>query len=102
MGLFRSDDGGGTWRRLASTGLTAAVALDPAAPETVLLASASKVLRSTDGGAEFSRYVDGLPARGGSPVDPEGQHPLTGIALAGVPGGAFLSTWAGVFGVRFA
>jgi photosystem II stability/assembly factor-like uncharacterized protein len=100
-GAFRSDNGGRRWKRLAATGLTASVVLDPAAPDTVLLASEARVLRSTNRGATLVSYRDGLPARGGSPLDPEAGVPLTVVSLAAVPGGALAATWSGVFGVEF-
>jgi photosystem II stability/assembly factor-like uncharacterized protein len=101
-GAFRSDNGGRAWKRLAATGLTASVVVDPAAPDTVLLASEGRVLRSTNRGATLVPYRDGLPARGGTPLDPEAGAPLTVLSLAAVPGGAYAATWSGVFGVEFA
>jgi photosystem II stability/assembly factor-like uncharacterized protein len=101
-GAFRSDDGGRSWKRLAATGLTASIVLDPAAPDTVLLGTDARVVRSDNRGASFRRYTDGLPALGGSWIDPEAQAPLTVVGLAAVPGGAYAATWTGVFGVRFA
>jgi photosystem II stability/assembly factor-like uncharacterized protein len=100
-GAYRSDNGGRTWKRLAATGLTASVVLDPAAPDTVLLAMDGRVLRSTNRGAGLVSYKEGLPHRGGSPVDPEASAPLTVVGLAAVPGGAYAATWSGVFGVEF-
>jgi photosystem II stability/assembly factor-like uncharacterized protein len=100
-GAFRSDNGGRTWKRFAVTGLTASVVLDPAAPDTVLLASEGRVLRSTNRGGKFVSYRDGLPSRGGSPLDPEAGAPFMVVSLAAVPGGAYAATWSGVFGVEF-
>jgi hypothetical protein len=87
--------------RLAGTGLTGSVVLDPAAPDTVLLATGSRVLRSTERGAALAAYEDGLPALGGTPIDPEAGAARTVVALAAVPGGAYAATWAGTFGVTF-
>jgi photosystem II stability/assembly factor-like uncharacterized protein len=101
-GAFRSDNGGRTWKRLAATGLTASVVIDPAAPDTILLAAGSGVLRSTNRGATFVSYRDGLPVHGGTPLDPEAGVPLTVVSLAAVPGGAYAATWSGVYGVEFA
>ena len=101
-GAFRSDNGGRNWKRLASTGLTASVVLDPDAPDTVLLATDGRVLRSTNRGAKLVSYRDGLPVRGGTPLDPEAGVPLTVVSLAAVAGGAYAATWSGVYGVEFA
>ena len=100
-GAFRSDDGGRTWTWLAATGLTGSVVLDPAAPDTVLLASGSRVLRSINRGSGLVPYDTGLPARGGTPIDPEAGAARTVVSLAAVPGGAYAATWSGIWGVTF-
>ena len=100
-GAYRSDDGGRTWARLAATRLTGSVVLDPAAPDTVLLASGSRVLRSTARGAALTPYDQGLPFLGGTPIDPEAGVARTVVSIAAVPGGAYAATWAGTFGVTF-
>lgn len=100
-GAYRSDDGGRTWERVAATRRTASLAIDPSAPQTVLLGTGGTILRSRDRGRSWQPLVDGLPSRGGLPFDPEASAPRLVLGLAAVPGGAYAATWSGVFSIRF-
>ena len=99
-GAYRSDDGGASWRRIAKARRCLAIALDPANPDTVLLSTGRKVLRSRDGGATWTRFVAGLPARGGLPGDPEADGRRLVAALATAPGAAYAATWSGVYSAQ--
>jgi photosystem II stability/assembly factor-like uncharacterized protein len=98
-GVFRSEDAGRTWTKIAESGLTAAVTLDPAAPDTVIVATDALVLRSLDGGSSFEEYDTGLPDLAGRPGDPEGDYPRVTVGLAAAPGVVWAATWMGVYGV---
>lgn len=94
--LFKSSDGGVTWRAL-QTGLRAnwvsALAIDPAAPGTVFLATRSfetspphhPLLKSTDGGATWSDSNSGLPESMLRAVAIDPRNPS--ILYVGNPGG---------------
>jgi photosystem II stability/assembly factor-like uncharacterized protein len=99
-GVFRSEDAGRTWTKIVESGLTASVALDPAAPDTVLVATDALVLRSLDGGSSFAEYDSGLPELAGRPGDPEGDYPRVTVGLAAGPGVVWAATWMGVYGVE--
>ena len=63
-GLFKSIDGGTSWKQL-STGLPEGssfgpLAIDPRDPGTVYLGTGTGVLRSTDGGETWSAVNSGL------------------------------------------
>lgn len=58
-GLYRSTDGGTTWRKVRSDDV-AAVVVDPARPASVYVVSAY-VFKSTDGGETWHRAGPGLP-----------------------------------------
>ena len=114
-GLYRTDDGGKTWRRMLATsehtGVTDVV-LDPRDPDTLYAATwqrrrhvftyvgggpESAIHRSTDGGATWTRLRGGLP--GGdcgriglavSPADPTFLYAT--VEAGGGAGGTFRST----------
>jgi photosystem II stability/assembly factor-like uncharacterized protein len=99
--LYRSNDGGRTWRRIAATGRTAALAFDREVPRTVILATGPKIVRSRDGGRTWSPFVDGLPPVGGLPFDPEASAPRLVLGLVATAAGAFAATWGGIYSVEF-
>jgi photosystem II stability/assembly factor-like uncharacterized protein len=68
-GLYRSDDGGRTWRFLESFGAIQAVLVHPASPSTIYVA-ASVVYKSTDAGETWSATSVGYAnSLAGSPTD---------------------------------
>ncbi|AHH99182.1 hypothetical protein KALB_5821 [Kutzneria albida DSM 43870] len=56
-GLWRSEDGGLTWKQVAEDPVSA-IAVDPRHPERIVVGGAG-LLRSTDGGRTFTRVRDG-------------------------------------------
>jgi photosystem II stability/assembly factor-like uncharacterized protein len=46
--VFKSSDAGGTWRRLALSGVS--IAIDPSAPSTVYVGALGSIAKTTDGG----------------------------------------------------
>jgi photosystem II stability/assembly factor-like uncharacterized protein len=92
-GLFRSNDGGGTWAAVA-TGATAikTLVLDPGGSR-VYLGTSAGVLRSTDGGATWSAANTGLGNLdvGDLAIDPNSPATL----YAATAGGVFRSTTGG-------
>ncbi len=62
-GIFRSADGGATWRDI-SNGMrdVAQVAADPANPDIAYVAAKNRVYKTVDGGTTWSDIADGLPA----------------------------------------
>ena len=64
-GVFRSGDGGASWRRLTVPNVAVSrLAVDPHDPSTVLLGSSSlggSILRSRDGGETWAAAGQGLP-----------------------------------------
>jgi len=67
-GVFLSDDGGASWTPgFADSSLDIGIACDPSDASTLYLArgdNSNYVMRSTDGGATFAPYADGLAAAG--------------------------------------
>jgi photosystem II stability/assembly factor-like uncharacterized protein len=119
VGLYRSEDGGDTWKKLAGakspghcemgfpTRVTRIV-VDPAAPDVVYAAlEVSGVIRSDDGGdtwtdlsAPLIRLADQphLKSRIGSDLDEEGMLDSHAFAVsAAAPGTAFLAVRMGLF-----
>ena len=98
-GLYRSDDRGRTWTRLKAGDYTRAVAVDPHHPEVLYLTSSSAsnaggpaagsegILRSEDGGQNWSSLADGLAWPFGGPVALDPAHP--GRVFLGSPGSGF-------------
>jgi photosystem II stability/assembly factor-like uncharacterized protein len=105
-GLFRSDDGGATWRALAGLAerIVYAIGLDPRIPSTVYVGTPTGVYRSLDRGGNWALAGPGLSV----PVlclavDPG--RPST--VLAGTPDGVMTTedggrTWRRVDGVAAA
>jgi photosystem II stability/assembly factor-like uncharacterized protein len=60
--VYKSDDGGETWRHRISTRRANALSIDPANPQVIVAAVSDGVIRSADGG-ETWRAADGLPAK---------------------------------------
>jgi photosystem II stability/assembly factor-like uncharacterized protein len=82
QGLYRSDDGGYTWQQLGAEPLfSGGIALDPRDVQTLYGATAAGVMKSTDGGATFTRlWVAGSVAATGiglDPVDPQTLYAAT-------------------------
>lgn len=63
--IFRSDDGGGSWRQTGSApagvSLDKAFLVDPSSPSTLYLAGLGGLYRSPDSGATWRRLTGGLP-----------------------------------------
>ncbi len=106
-GLFRSDDGGGSWRQMDAAdtrirngqgGYNCGVAVDPKNPDIVYVLSTSSY-KSTDGGNTFTGFK-GAPG-GDDPqqiwIDPtDGQRIFLGVdqgATVTLDGGATWSSW---------
>src|SRR5881392_785957 len=106
-GLYRSDDGGGTWRQMDSTdarirngqgGYNCGVYVDPKNPDVVYTVNTASY-KSTDGGNTFTGFK-GAPG-GDDPqqlwIDPtNGQRMLFGYdqgAIVTLDGGATWSSW---------
>ncbi len=88
-GVYRSDDGGNTWRRLFA--LSRSSSLDVRG-NLALLATGDDIRTSTDGGASWTTRVDGLA---GQRPDVAAIAP-TGELMAGAyPGGAYIAAGAG-------
>ncbi|WUW21677.1 S8 family serine peptidase [Streptomyces sp. NBC_01463] len=58
-GLFRTEDGGATWKNLRHDTYFTAVSGDPRNPEKLLLGTPDGLYRSDDGGATRSKVADG-------------------------------------------
>jgi photosystem II stability/assembly factor-like uncharacterized protein len=95
-GLFRSEDRGSTWKRLgeeAITGVVNAVMLSPEFPTKpyILVAQATALLVSRDGGQSWTDWKDGLALEQGiaSVAAPHGLGPGAPL-LVGLVGGDVL------------
>lgn len=78
FGIFRSDDGGATWRRLSSpTNTPFALLVHPADPDRVYVSyhslTGSGLVMSTDGGRSWEKVEHGqvFEALAGDPTDPD-------------------------------
>ena len=94
-GLFKSIDGGTSWKQLSS-GLPNAtypesLAIDPRDSNTVYVGTETGVFRSTDGGENWSAVSSGLP---GIPVSSLAIDPQD-------PNSAYAGTEAGLFVITF-
>ena len=123
LGINRSDDGGRTWRALTRRGDRLGypdfIALDPAAPDTVLMAGAAKppqnwardrtanpaVLKSTDGGRTWREPRTGLPTPIIGSIEAMAQHRWPGgttLSFATGTGEVYASEDAGESWTRIA
>lgn len=103
-GLWRSFDGGKSWRICNDWTLTEArdVAVDPNAPDTVYLGVTDGVVVSTDRATTLVRRENGLPARGKYTQAIEVDRTRAGRVLAGCEVGIYLTedgaqNWRRVF-----
>jgi len=93
-GVYKSTDGGASWTN-ASSGLESlgnvilALAIDPAHPATLYVATYRGVAKTTDGGANW------LPANCGLPRYPDNY--FSGLAIDPVHPGTLYTGYAGVF-----
>ena len=92
-GLWRSLDGGQSWRMCNDWSLTEArdVAVDPNAPDTVYLAVTDGVAVSTDRAQTLVRRENGLPGRGKYTQAIEIDRTRAGRVLAGCETGIYLT-----------
>jgi photosystem II stability/assembly factor-like uncharacterized protein len=94
-GLFKSIDGGASWKQL-STGLPEGsnfgpIAIDSRDRGTVYLGTDAGVLRSTDGGETWSAVNSGLPGISVSSLAIDPQDPNS--VYAGTEAGLFVITF---------
>ena len=96
-GIWRSLDGGATWRMTNSWDMTEGrdVSVDPNAPDHVYLALPDGVAVSTDRGLTWERRENGLPARGKYTQSILVDRTAAGRVLAGCEKGVYLSEDAG-------
>jgi photosystem II stability/assembly factor-like uncharacterized protein len=90
-GIFRSSDGGGSWRALGGISAVNAVALDPSSASTVYAGASTGIFKSTDGGDHWVSM--GLAV---TPITVVGVDPITPSTLyAGGNGALYKSTDGG-------
>lgn len=106
-GLWRSRDGGKSWRLCNNYEMTEArdVAVDPNAPDHVYMALPDGVAVSTDGAETLARRERGLPDRGKYTQALEIDRTRAGRVLAGCEAGIFLTEdhaqhWRQVFATQ--
>lgn len=92
-GLWRTLDGGQTWRMCNGWDMTEGreVAVDPNAPDHVYLAITDGIAVSTDRGQTLVRKENGLPARGKYTETIKVDRTRAGRVLAGCEVGIFLT-----------
>jgi uncharacterized repeat protein (TIGR01451 family) len=93
-GVFKSVDGGGSWRALGPNALIDGLAIDPMTPATLYAYGGGSIFKSVDGGGSWSAVLEI------GPVAAFVIDPLTPTTLyAGIPGlfggGVFKSTDGG-------
>ncbi len=83
-GLYKSLDYGGSWQKLEiGSGLVSGVEVDSGSPSILYAAVGLRITRSTDGGASFQPFAEGLPAQSSQAlitVDPKNGGVLYCIA----------------------
>ncbi len=96
-GLWRSLDGGETWKITTSWDVTEArdVAVDPNAPDTLYMGVPSGLVVSTDRAETWTRREKGLPDRGKYTQTVEVDRTKAGRVFAGTEKGIFLTENAG-------
>jgi photosystem II stability/assembly factor-like uncharacterized protein len=83
-GIFKSTDGGSSWRAVGLKGHNVwALAIDPRQRQTVYAGTESGLFRSTDGGGSWSRFSRGLPPDG---IETVAVDPARGILYAVLTG----------------
>lgn len=82
QGVYKSGDGGATWRYLAGNSPVYALGLDPSNPQIVFRAVASGLYRTTDGGLSWSQVSTQLTSVRTIVVDPNS----SAIVYAGTNG----------------
>lgn len=93
-GIFRSRDGGETWRQLNRWDVTEVqeVALDPFRPGCIMIATAYGPFRSYDDGARWTLCVDGIPTPQSSFTQVAAfDHANQGSVIVGTEGGLYRS-----------
>lgn len=83
LGVFKSTDGGASWKNSLLNGGGPALIIDPQNPSTLYAAGWNGVLKTTDGGANWNGVNSGLPENccGSLVIDP--QNPNTIYAADG-------------------
>jgi hypothetical protein len=83
--IFTSDDGGGTWRRLAASGFDGGrILLPPSYPDdrTIFAIGGKGLQRSDDGGASFRTVVPGTAS---AAIAPDSKPGAASILIGGQP-----------------
>src|SRR5581483_368696 len=92
LGLFKSPDGGKTWRHLSSEQVNWMV-FDPADPRTLYLATEfAGVLKTTDAGETFHSMNEGFANHRLSEITSDGKRLYASSTYEGLFGGVFVST----------
>ncbi|MBK8010159.1 MAG: hypothetical protein IPK13_02355 [Deltaproteobacteria bacterium] len=78
----RSEDGGATWRPLGLDGAVAALAFDPVNTDTAYAIAGGVLMKTTDGGAQWSAKNSGLPESGVQLVVVASARPATVFVAA--------------------
>ncbi len=96
LGLFKSPDGGKTWRHLSSEQVNWMV-FDPGEPRTLYLATEyAGVLKSTDSGENFRPVNAGFANHRLSQITSDGKRLYASSTYEGLYGGVFVSDDGGL------
>ncbi|NRF71845.1 hypothetical protein HLB44_33150 [Aquincola sp. S2] len=71
QGVFKSSDGGATWKYLAGNSPVYALAIDPGNPQVLFRGVASGIYRTSDGGSSWSQVSTQLTSAKTIVVDPK-------------------------------